>query len=176
MVWPLSISIFYPKTFGSTYQKSQAEGGWRERALENSWHYTSSTQIIAKMPLVPEVPVSLDTVYLLGFSDSWVPYLTIDAFKTSFSFLYLSWFHNYILVFETERVNWQHRHCYVRVRSHLYISVTVQVHNILSHGRFCKCIMSLLWTFLTVLSEKILFAKIYLDVSKLKLAFTKVLS
>lgn len=51
-------------------------------------HYTSSTQIIAKMPLVPEVPVSLDTVYLLGFSDSWVSYLTIDAFKTSFSFLY----------------------------------------------------------------------------------------
>lgn len=37
-------------------------------------------------------------------------------------------------------------------------------------------IMSLLWTFLTALSEKILFAKIYLHVSKLKLAFTKALS
>lgn len=140
MVWPLSVSVFYPKTFGCTYQKSQAEAGWRERALENSQDCTSSAQIIAKMPLVPEVPVSLDTLYPLDFSDSWVSYLTIDAFKTSFSFFYLSWFHKYILVFETERVNRKHRHSYVRIRSLLYMSVTVQVRNILSHGSFWKCI------------------------------------
>lgn len=66
------------------------------------------------MPLVPEVPVSLATVYLLGYSDSWVSYLTIDAFKMSFPFLYLPWFHNCILVFEIQRVKRKDSHSYVR--------------------------------------------------------------
>jgi hypothetical protein len=38
------------------------------------------------MALAPEVPVSLASVYLLGYSDPWVSYLSIDAFKQVFLF------------------------------------------------------------------------------------------